>query len=215
MRESTRNGPARRRFLKKAAVVACGIPFLPRFGSDVAWFASADAKTAADHAPFADPASSYRSLNAEQAAFTEAMVNVLCPADHLTPDGVTCGLAAFIDRELAGDFRAREAQFASVCEQDSTRSRVPPDGGREQLFKAGIAAANRACEQQFRTRFDRLTAPDAAGLLRDMRAGRVVDADVSLVSWLDDVVDPLLTEICFAGPIHDGYHNRVFWKVFG
>jgi gluconate 2-dehydrogenase gamma chain len=215
MRENTSNGPTRRRFLKKAAVVACGMPFVPRFGHHVEWFAAADARTLAAKLPAAGPAASYRSLNPEEAAFTEAMVNVLCPADHLTPDGVTCGLAAFIDRELAGDFHARAEQFARVCGDDRPQSDALPAGGQEQLFKPGIAAANRACERRFGTRFDRLAAPDAASLLQDMRAGRVVDAHVSLASWLGDVVDPMLTEICFAGPIHDGYHNRVFWKVFG
>jgi gluconate 2-dehydrogenase gamma chain len=32
------------------------------------------------------------------------MVNVMCPADALTPGGVDCGLAAYIDRQLAGGF---------------------------------------------------------------------------------------------------------------
>ena len=32
------------------------------------------------------------------------MVNIMCPADALTPNGVDCGLATYIDRQLAGDF---------------------------------------------------------------------------------------------------------------
>ena len=28
----------------------------------------------------------------------------MCPADALTPNGTDCGLAIYIDRQLAGDF---------------------------------------------------------------------------------------------------------------
>src|SRR5688500_11809472 len=46
----------------------------------------------------------YQSFSPDEGAFVEALVNVMCPADNLTPNGVDCGLAIFIDRQLAGDF---------------------------------------------------------------------------------------------------------------
>jgi gluconate 2-dehydrogenase gamma chain len=136
-------------------------------------------------------ASRYRCLNRSEGSFTEALVNVLCPADHLTPSGVACGLATFIDRELAADV-----------------------GTGSQRFKAGIAAANGACLASVGARFDQLAAPEASRFLIDIAAGRVTDARMPLASWLNDTVNPLLLKACFTGPIYDAYCNRVFWKLF-
>jgi len=61
--------------------------------------ASAQASTTSAQVP-----AGYQSFSADEAAFVEALVNVLCPADHLTPSGVECGLATFIDRQLAGGY---------------------------------------------------------------------------------------------------------------
>lgn len=216
MSESNMKGPTRRRFLEKAAVLAGGMPFMPGLVQAVGLFSAARAKPAAASAPSVDPASNYRSLSRDEAAFTETMVNVLCPADHLTPNGVTCGLATFIDRELAGDFSPGRERFArATWEHEDAQSDAQLPGNQEQLFKAGIAAANRACQERFGVRFDQLAAADAGGFLRDIAAGRVAEAHVPLASWLNELVDPLLTQICFAGPIYDGYNNRVFWKIFG
>jgi gluconate 2-dehydrogenase gamma chain len=55
-------------------------------------------------APAAAPAAGYQSLGPDEAGFVEAFVNVMCPADTLTPNGVDCGLATFIDRQLAGGY---------------------------------------------------------------------------------------------------------------
>jgi gluconate 2-dehydrogenase gamma chain len=185
---------------------------MPRLASA----ASAKVAVLAANAPSVDAATDYRSLSPDEAVFTETMVNVLCPADHLTPNGVTCGLARLIDRQLAGDFGTDGGRCAPVAwahEEAQSRSQLPLTP--EQFFKDGIAAANRACQERFRLRFDQLAASDASAFLRDIAGGRVIDAQMSLVTWSNQLVDPLLIQACFAGPIYDGYCNRVFWKLFG
>jgi gluconate 2-dehydrogenase gamma chain len=143
-------------------------------------------------APTAPSPSRYRCLNAEEAAFTAAMVNVLCPADDLTPNGVTCGLVRAIDQELA-------------------RSSVL----QARRFKDGVSVANSACQRQFHMTFDRLPPLDAAAFLHTVLAGNVQGGDVRLATWARDIVNPILTHACFVEQIYDGYSNRVFWKVFG
>jgi gluconate 2-dehydrogenase gamma chain len=140
-------------------------------------------------------------LRPDEVAFTEAMVHVLCPADHLTPDGVTCGLAIFVDRQLAGEFDAGAEH--------------PAPAAQEQLFKAGVAAANAACQERFGVGFDRLAPSAAREFLRDIAAGRIADAQFPLASWSTQIVDPLLMQACFAGPIYDAYSSKMFWKLFG
>ena len=62
----------------------------------------ASASTIAAKLPL--PVPGYLSFGPDEAGFVEVMVNVMCPADALTPSGVDCGLAAYIDRQLAGGF---------------------------------------------------------------------------------------------------------------
>lgn len=85
--------PSRRGFLA-LAVTAAGVPHALRFmraragGVSVAAAVSPGAVT-------------YRCLHGTEATFIEAVVRTLCPADHLTPDGVECGVAAAFDGLLA------------------------------------------------------------------------------------------------------------------
>jgi choline dehydrogenase-like flavoprotein len=64
--------------------------------------------------PSPAPPAGYQSLSPDEPAFAEALVNIMCPADHLTPDGVECGLAIFIDRQLAGGFGQGTAKGTDV-----------------------------------------------------------------------------------------------------
>lgn len=85
---------ARRDILKQIATAASAAQLSPTV-------AHAEAAPAT---PSPAPPEGYQSLSPDEAAFVEALVNVMCPADHLTPSGVDCGLATFIDRQLAGGF---------------------------------------------------------------------------------------------------------------
>jgi gluconate 2-dehydrogenase gamma chain len=177
--------PTRRSFIDKAIVTAVGIAAISRLSM-----------AAGATAP-------YRALNSNEAAFTEAMVNALCRADHLTPNGVDCGLAAFIDRQLAGEFGARELSLFSL------------ELTQEKFFKLGISAMNVACEERFGCRFDRLTPSEASGYLHEVAGGSVEHPHFPLTAWLNQIVDPLLIQASFAGPIYEKYRSRVFWKLFG
>jgi gluconate 2-dehydrogenase gamma chain len=135
----------------------------------------------------------YMSLSDAEAAFTEAMVNALCPADHLTPDGVTSGLAAAIDAQLA------------------STDGVP---GQRELFKAGVAAADRACTVSAGRPLSDLTASDARRFLQNVAAGEV-DTDFPVASWWTDVVDPLVKQACFSGVVYEAHGSTMFVKMFG
>jgi gluconate 2-dehydrogenase gamma chain len=171
MRERTRDS-TRRGFLGKAAALAAGIPLVGRLLS------------AADSAV---PAPGYRSLNRDEAAFSEAMVTAMCPADHLTPDGATCGLAKSLDSQI----------------------------GADPFFKAGIHAADRACQDRLGRRFHQLSAEEARLFLHDIAGACVGNQDFPLTLWFNKLVEPAVIQASFAGPIYHGYSNRVFWKLVG
>lgn len=213
----------RRFFLKQVASVASAAPLGSRLAASAALAtvaampAAAGAADAAATAPAAAPFVGYESLSGDDAAFVEAMVNVMCPADNLTPSGVDCGLATYIDRQLAGDFgkgarRYMRGPWQPGKPQLGYQLPLTP----EQFFKAGVAAATTACKAKYNKAFDQLAPADADAFLTDVAAGKYnANAEISLASWFNDIVYPLFAQACFADPIYGGNYNKVFWKMVG
>ena len=187
--------PSRREFIVKSVALTGFIPLAQGFPS-VSRLGAAGVEAGSR----SEEASPYSSLSRHEAAFTEAMVKTLCPADHLTLDGAACGLASAVDRELAGDFGKRPSPESTLtCEQ---------------FYRMGIAALDRACEKKYGVRFDQLDAPRAATFLRASRAGCGSFADLPPASWSDPFVERLLERASFSAPIYNRYNNKVFWKLF-
>jgi gluconate 2-dehydrogenase gamma chain len=215
MAEQDSAGFARRDVLKQIASIAGTAPLasaLVTSGTST----DAQAETVPPAAAPLPPASGYQSLGPEEAGFVEAMVNVMCPADHLTPNGVDCGLATYMDRQLAGGFGQGERLYM----RGPWRKGKPQFGYQlpltpEQFFKAGIAAANAASMKSFSKKFFALSAADADAFLQDVAAGKVTDARVPLGLWFNDLVYPLFTQACFADPIYGGNHDKIFWRLVG
>jgi gluconate 2-dehydrogenase gamma chain len=158
----------------------------------------------------------YQSLSPDEATFVEALVNFMCPADGYSPNGVDCGLATYIDRQIAGPFgkgdgRYQRGPFRTGKPELGPQSPLSP----EQIFKSGIAAANSACLRQYGRSFDRLAAADADAFLKSVRAGTVQAEGAPLANWFNDIVYPLFVEACFADPMYGGNRDAVFWKMIG
>ncbi len=205
MSEHTTHGPTRRGFLESALALV-SVPLVAQSLSA----SPSSAAAAAELAPRVH--TGYRSLTPDEAAFTESMVNALCPADHMTPSGTACGLAMFIDTQLDGEFGGQCAQGAWEHGQAGVYSELPLT--EEQFFKAGIARIEAIAQQRSGMGFAQLAPPAAAELLREVAAGRVTDSTLPLVAWYGKLVEPLLVRASFSGPIYDGHDNRVFWKLF-
>lgn len=177
--------------------------------------AAADA-AATTPAPVEPPPPGYQLLGAAEAAFVETLVDVMCPADALSPRGTDCGLAVFIDRQLAGAF----GQGERLYRQGPWRPGRPEHGYQlpltpEQFFRAGLAAANAACQARHGRRFDALTAAEADAFLQAVAAGEVIDQRVPLAEWFNELVYPLFVQACFADPLYGGNRGKVFWKMIG
>src|ERR1041384_1756365 len=93
------DGFDRRSFLKGAVVggAAAVASSLPK---------PSEAQPKADAPP--PPPAAYAFLNPEEAAFVEAVVDHMIPADEHSPKGSDLGLAVFIDRSLASGWGKRE-----------------------------------------------------------------------------------------------------------
>jgi gluconate 2-dehydrogenase gamma chain len=202
---------ARRTFLAQAASLA-GAGSLVSAGV----CAGSTATAVPASAPSDTSSAPYQSLSPDEATFIEALVNLMCPADEFTPSGVDCGLATYIDRQLAGPFgkgagRYQRGPFRSGKPQLGLQLPLTP----EQFCKAGIAAANSACVRDRGRPFAELVPAQAEEFLIAVQADHVQQDGVSLALWFNEVVYRLFVEGCFADPMYGGNRNAVFWKMIG
>jgi len=131
----------------------------------------------------------YRFLSSDESSFVEALVNVICPEDGSTPSGVDCGLADYLDRQLACGLTPA------------------------QLFTTGVAAAQAASTKRHSKRFEDLALAEADVFLLDVASGELDEEEVSLAQWFNELVFPLLVQACIADPRCGGNQGRVFWKL--
>jgi gluconate 2-dehydrogenase gamma chain len=208
--------------MARAAGVATLIPI-----AGIGRAAHAQAPQGATQAPQASPPApaaappvpqGYTILGPEEAAFVEAVVNVMCPADALTPNGTDCGVSIFIDRQLAGDF----GKGGRMYSHGPWKPGKPQQGYQlplkpAEFFKSGVTVARKAAQARFGKPFEQLSPADADAFLIDVQAGKVPDPDarLSLADWFSQVLYPLFQQGCFADPVYGGNRNKVFWKMVG
>ena len=99
----------------------------------------------------------YEFLHNEEAAFVEALVDHMIPADEHTPKGTDIGLNVFIDRALAGSWGKGDRLYM----QGPWKIGMPSQGYQlpltpAQLYRAGIAATNAHCRKTYGMTFDAL-----------------------------------------------------------
>src|SRR5215831_8379849 len=103
----TDQGLGRRDFLKTA--VAGG-------AAAAATATAIPAPSAQAQQPAAPPAAEgYEFLNLDEAAFVEALVDHMVPADELTPKGTEIGINIYIDRALAGAWGKASGTRSSIA----------------------------------------------------------------------------------------------------
>lgn len=206
---------ARRLFLRQiggASGAALAAPAL--LGGFVA--PPASAQSAAAGATQTPLSSSYLSFGPQEAACVEALVNAMCPADAITPNGVDCGLHIYIDRQLAGawgrgDHLYRQGPWHPGKPQHGNQSPLTP----EQHFKAGIAALRREAQHRTGKAVEQLDASQLDALLLEVAAGRMDDQRYALGEWFNDFFYPLFVQACFADPIYGGNRDKTFWRSVG
>jgi gluconate 2-dehydrogenase gamma chain len=204
MSSSPSPGPSRRDFLRLAALAA-GAASLP----------AAAAQPSAAPAAASGPVG-YLCLGPDEAAFVEHLVDVMCPADALTPSGTDLGLALFIDRQLAGAY----GQGQGLYLRGPFRPGRPEDGYQrpftpEVFFRHGLHAMDAACRRRLGQAFADLDAAVADAALQAMAKGDWETEDAGLAEWFNDLVYPLFVQACFADPIYGGNRDKAFWRLVG
>jgi gluconate 2-dehydrogenase gamma chain len=154
-------------------------------------------------------------LNAAEYAFVEAAVDTLIPADDLTPSGSACGVAVFIDRQLAGAF----GSGARLYRQGPFRKGKPEHGYQlpltpREFFRVGIAATNAWTVWAHAKPFDALDEAARALVLTALEDGT---ADIEAVSGREffEALLALAMEGLFADPMYGGNRDKIGWALVG
>ena len=193
----------RRDFLKGAVAGSVAAASLPQSAQ-------------AQQAPAAPATAGYSFLNLDEAAFVEALVDHMVPADQLSPKGTELGINIYIDRALAGGWGKGERLYM----QGPWKLGVPSQGYQlpltpAQLYRAGIEATNAHCRKAYGKTFDRLDEQQREEVLLGLSAGKMsFDSGLPVrVFWA--TVYQTVMEGMFSDPIYGGNRDKAGWKLIG
>ncbi|HEY4374301.1 MAG TPA: gluconate 2-dehydrogenase subunit 3 family protein [Burkholderiales bacterium] len=158
----------------------------------------------------------YAFLNPEEAAFVEAMVDHMIPADDLTPSGVDLGINIYIDRSLAGAWGKGDRLYM----QGPWKQGTPSQGYQlpltpAELYRNGIAAANEHCVKTYGKLFDKITAAQREEFLRALRDGKITFENGPPARVFFNTAYQTVMEGMFADPIYGGNRDKAGWKLIG
>jgi gluconate 2-dehydrogenase gamma chain len=192
---------SRREMLRAAGVAGAAV--LPVVALAAAGPASADVRPVA-----------YLFLNSEEAAFVEAAVARLIPADDQWPGAIEAGVPNFIDKQLAGAWGAGERLYrsgpwwAGTASQGYQLPLTPAE-----LFRTALDAINKEL-LQVGTPFARMNAHQQDAYLhrletRDEDLGGVPSSVFFAHLW------ECTLEGFFSDPVYGGNRDMVAWRMIG
>src|SRR5216684_1857490 len=201
------DGFDRRAFLKSAVAgsAAAATVSLPR---------PAEAQQGAPAA--ANTNAAYAYLNPDEAAFVEALVDHMVPADEYSPKGTDLGLNIYIDRALAGGWGKGERLYM----QGPWKLGTPSQGYQlpltpAQLYRAGIEATNAHCRKTYGKAFDRLDEQQREEVLLGLSTGKVsfdsgLPVRVFWTTFYQTVMEGMFSDL-----IYGGNRDKAGWRLIG
>ena len=162
------------------------------------------------------PPPGYVFLKPAEAAFVEAVCDLMIPADELTPSGVDLGVAVFIDRALASGWGNGDRLYM----QGPWKTGTPNQGYQlaltpAELYRAGIAQANAWCRKTHGKTFDRLAPAQKEAFLQALSKGQLALPGGLPSRAFFDVIYQTVMEGMFADPIYGGNRDKAGWKMLG
>lgn len=204
----------RRRFLRQtAAGAASAAALVVPPGAQAQPAAAAAAKPGAATTP---APTGYRWLKPSEQGFVEALVNHMCPADNLTPNGVDMGLATYFDQALGGEWgQGSRLYMKGPFQQGSANLGYQLGLTPAQLFRTGTEGVATYCKAQYGKDFEALAVADKEAVLVGLRGGSIkLPNGIPSATYFSHVYQ-LFTEGMFADPIYGGNRNKASWKMLG
>lgn len=168
--------------------------------------------------PAAGPPASpgYEFLNLEEAAFVEALVDHMIPADELTPKGTDIGINIFIDRALAGGWGKGERLYM----QGPWKRGTPSQGYQlplvpAQVYRAGIEGTNAHCRKTYGKPFESITEQQREEVLVALSTNKITFENALPVRDFWSILYQTVMQGMFADPIYGGNRDKAGWKMIG
>ena len=205
------SGSDRRDFLKTAVVGGAAA------ASSTAAIVTPEIAQAQQAAPAA-PATptGYAFLNLDEAAFVEALVDHMIPADEVSPKGTDLGVNIYIDRALAGAWGKGDRLYM----QGPWKLGAPSQGYQlpltpAQLYRAGIEATNAHCRKTYGKTFDRIEDAQRQEVLVGLSTNKIIfDSGLPVrVFWT--TLYQTVVEGMYSDPIYGGNRNKAGWAIIG
>ena len=158
----------------------------------------------------------YAFLNPDEAAFVEAVVDHMIPADEYSPKGTDVGINIYIDRALAGGWGKGDRMYmqgpwkVGHANQGYQLPLTPAE-----LYRAGIEQTNAYCRKTHGNTFDRLDAAQKHEVLVGLQSGKIsFDNGLPARTFFGTLYQNVM-EGMFADPIHGGNRNKAGWRMIG
>jgi gluconate 2-dehydrogenase gamma chain len=158
----------------------------------------------------------YTFLNIDEAAFVEALVDHMIPADEISPKGTDLGVNVYIDRALAGAWGKGERLYM----QGPWKLGAPSQGYQlpltpAQLYRAGIEATNAHCRKAYGKSFDRIEDAQRQEVLTGLSTGKIIFDNGLPVRVFWSTLYQTVVEGMYSDPIYGGNRNKAGWAIIG
>lgn len=158
----------------------------------------------------------YTFLNLDEAAFVEALVDHMIPADEISPKGTDLGVNVYIDRALAGAWGKGDRLYM----QGPWKLGTPSQGYQlpltpAQLYRAGIAATNAHCRKTYGNTFDRITEAQRQEVLIGLSTTKISFDSGPPVRVFWTTLYQTVVEGMYSDPIYGGNRNKAGWAIIG
>src|SRR5580698_8514954 len=203
----------RREFLTVAGAAALAPAAAQQAQSTTLSAATPSAATPATTTPPVDEP--LLTLTATEHAFFAAAADTIIPPDQLSPSGSDCGVANFIDRQLAGAYGTgarlyRQGPFPKGKPEQGYQLSLNP----REFFRAGVASANEFTRKTYGKDFDRLNEEQRIAALKAMEAGKAEFTGFGSAMFFNALLQ-ITMEGFFADPIYGGNRDMASWKMVG
>src|ERR1700687_6377663 len=161
-------------------------------------------------------AEGYTFFNLAEAAFVEALVDHMVPADELSPKGTDIGINVYIDLALAGAWGKGERLYM----QGPWKLGAPSQGYQlpltpAQLCRAGIEATNAHCHKTYCKSFDRIEAAQRQEVLIGLSTAKITFENGLPVRVFWTTLYQTVIEGMYSDPIYGGNRGKAGWAIIG
>jgi gluconate 2-dehydrogenase gamma chain len=158
----------------------------------------------------------YTYFKPAEAAFIEAAVDHMIPADELSPSGTELGVAVYIDRALAGSWGKGARLYLQgpwlpgTANQGYQLPLTPAE-----LYRVAVPACDAYCRKAFGKAFAECSAQSKEMFLKELSAGKIMlEGGVSARTFFSMFYINVM-EGMFSDPIYGGNKDKAGWKMIG